>query len=110
MAVRTVVRKGQEQLHACQLSLMASGHGLDDAQNEQGGEMNAPEWTKLTDYQQCACCGQELSGMIQETIPGRKRILVTCENPNCHEKVYGQTLSPHVHYALCYTVNMAVKS
>lgn len=69
------------------------------------GAVMSQEWKQLTDYHQCGCCGQDLEGMIQETIPGRRRILVTCTAETCHDKVRWQTLPPHQHAALCYAVN-----
>lgn len=66
-------------------------------------------WHERTDYHTCACCGQPLAGFVQETIPGKRRVFVTCETPEC--ETFGKTLAVHEHVSLCYALNQkTVKS
>lgn len=60
-------------------------------------------WRNLTEYHRCACCGEDLNGMVIEIIKGRQRLLVECNNQDC--AAYGQTLSVHEHVSLCYQIN-----
>lgn len=66
------------------------------------------DWTTLTQYQTCQCCGQPLDGFIQRfdakyNIPDK--VYVTCRNRDCG--MWDLTYNPEKHQEECSVKSVA---
>lgn len=57
----------------------------------------------MNDYTVCACCGAKLD-RIEQVLPKRTLVLVTCVSDDCHKDVRWQTKSVPEHRELCASV------
>jgi hypothetical protein len=52
------------------------------------------------EYTHCTCCGAELDA-IEQVLPRRTLVLVTCKSEACHPAIVWQTLTPGEHRQRC---------